>query len=200
MAVFGPMESIRRDGRSGRVFGTLARDVAPGMPLGAKNDQSGRVYGGLGAADALALRLRCGDTGADAITDQLAFEFRDAGEDAKDEPAVRRARIDPLVQADEIDAERPEVFERVDQLPETAGEAVLAVNHDDINPAPAAIGQEATEGWAPFLGATDALVHVLARDLPAAAVAVGAQLAKLHLGVLAVIGGNARVQGRAGLA
>jgi len=44
-----------------------------------------------------------------------------------------------------------EIAQGVNQVPQTAREAVIAVNHDGINPAPAAIRHQAIQGRAPFL-------------------------------------------------
>src|SRR4051794_23564328 len=46
------------------------------------------------AAKALAARLGCGDTEADALLDQFAFELGDAGEPGGHHPAVRGGQIE----------------------------------------------------------------------------------------------------------
>jgi hypothetical protein len=49
------------------------------------------------------------------------------------------------MQADEVDAECAELFERVDQVAQAASEPVVTINENDVHAPAPAIGQQAIE-------------------------------------------------------
>jgi hypothetical protein len=65
-----------------------------------------------------------GQPGGRALTDQVAFELGQGGEDVEDELAARRGRVDGFLQAPEADPALSQAGDGVDQVPQGAAEAV----------------------------------------------------------------------------
>src|SRR5688500_11075158 len=93
---------------------------------------------------------RRGDPGPDTVPNQLPLEFCDAREDSEYEPPVRRRGVDAFVQRDELNPERIELAQCVDELTKTPRESVVAVHHDCIETSPTARGEQLIQLWTPF--------------------------------------------------
>ena len=139
--------------------------------------------------DALALGPGPGHAGAHPLTDQRALELGEARHHTEHQLALRGRGVDVLLVADEVDAERPELHERVDERLGRAGEAVVAPDQDDVDRALAHGLHEALELRPVVVGARGE-VDELDGDLKAAARGVLAELAQLGLGILAAIVGR----------
>ena len=70
------------------------------------------------------------DSGTDSFGDQVAFKLRHGADDVEQKFAARRSGVDAFREADEINSERPELFEAVDQVLYGAGEAIEFPNQD----------------------------------------------------------------------
>ena len=88
----------------------------------------------LAPADAPA-RAGGGEAGARALGDELALELRERGEDAEDELAGGRRRVDRRALAGEYaqsDSAGGEVMHRVDQVAEIASEPIELPHHERV--------------------------------------------------------------------
>src|SRR2546429_3453600 len=74
------------------------------------------------------------DSGTDSFGDQVAFKLRHGTHDVEQKFAARRSGVDAFREADEINSERPELFEAVDQVLYRAGEAIEFPNQDHVKP------------------------------------------------------------------
>jgi hypothetical protein len=68
-----------------------------------------------------------------------------------------------------LDSERSELLERIPKLTKTPSKPVIAVNSDNVKPPPASIGHQPIQLWSRILRSRNAHIHVLARNMPAAA-------------------------------
>ncbi len=82
-------------------------NLAPGKALGAQLSNPVRVQLALGSPQALSASPCHRQAEPHALADQLALEFRDAGEDAEHEAAIRRRSVHALVRAYEFDPQSP---------------------------------------------------------------------------------------------
>ena len=97
------------------------------------------------ATEAFALRSRACQPGVNAFLNARALELRDRGEDTRDEPAGRCARVDSLAERDERDATRLQFIEQQDEMPQVATKTIEAPAHDAFNTVPSNIGDELIE-------------------------------------------------------
>jgi hypothetical protein len=74
------------------------------------------------------------------FADRRAFQFSDGGEDRENHFAHRCARVNALLQADEVDAERSKLFESAEKVRSRASESVEAPNRYRVEPTPPSIG------------------------------------------------------------
>ena len=86
----------------------------------------------------------------DAIANQLTLELCEAGEDAEHEASVGRGGVDTFMERDELNPEGVELRQRIDELTQTAREPVVSVDHDGIDAAPSAIGEELIQARSSF--------------------------------------------------
>src|SRR5947208_12504020 len=75
------------------------------------------------ATKPLALGAGATKTGTDPFHDQAALKLGDGGDDREHCLAQRRARVDLLAQADELDIKVTKEFQRLDQVPHGSSEA-----------------------------------------------------------------------------
>src|SRR5215471_12956777 len=75
-----------------------------------------------------------------SLLDDAAFEFGDGGDNGEDHSPHWRACVDRLVQADEIDTQYLELFQRENQMLRTPGKAIEPGNEDGIKTSFAGIG------------------------------------------------------------
>src|SRR5437899_813677 len=135
---------------------------------------------------------------------EVELDLSVVGEAADAEEVVRLARqLKPNVVLLDIHLPGPdgvqatrriELAKRVHKLAQTAREAVVAIDHHGIYLALAARSQHRVQLRALFFRARNAHVHVLTSDLPAAPLAISAELSKLHLGILPGVGADAGVE------
>ena len=59
-----------------------------------------------------------------ALGDQAALEMRNGAEDMEHQLTCGGRRVDPLLQADQVDLSRVEVIDRFQQLPERPAQAI----------------------------------------------------------------------------
>ena len=83
-------------------------------------------------AEALALCLRSRQARVDALLNARALDLGDAPQTARDQPAGRRARVDPLAQRYERHAPRLPFVERQHQVSQVATEAIESPAHDTL--------------------------------------------------------------------
>ena len=124
------------------------------------------------AADVPAFELGAPHAGADTFDDQVAFEFGDRADDHDDGSAQRSAGVDIFAEADELDAEMTQFIEHFQIVLNRAGDAITGPDQDDIELAPASVGQKLVQSGPLRLGAADA-VGVLMDDLEAALLSEG---------------------------
>jgi hypothetical protein len=105
------------------------------------------------------------------------------GHDAEQQLALRGGGVRPLVVADEVDAQALKLGERVDQLAQGAGEAVVAPDQEHVE-LPAAGGLEHGAVLGAIVAGAARVVDVLAFDREAPALGILAQLPELRLRVL----------------
>ena len=85
-------------------------------------------------AQAPALCAHPREASANALLNARPLELRDRAEDAGDEPAGRRAGVDPLAQRDERDPARVPVVEQHHQVPKVPAETIETPAHDGLHP------------------------------------------------------------------
>ena len=108
------------------------------------------------------------------------------GHDPEQELALRGGGVRALVVADEVDAQALKLGERVDELTQGAGEAVVAPDQEHVE-LPAAGGLEHGAVLGAIVAGAARVVDVLARDGEAAPLGVLAQLPQLRLRVLPAV-------------
>ena len=102
--------------------------------------------------------FRQGYTRSNPISDQFSFEFSDGSKNSEDQPSVWSRSINPLMQTDEIDPKGPELFERIDQLAQTPGESVVAINYDAVHCSTPTISDQLIQRRPVFLRPAGALI------------------------------------------
>jgi hypothetical protein len=117
------------------------------------------------------------------LGDQGPLELGQARHDAEEELALRGRGVRALVVADEVDAQALELGERVDQLAQGAGEAVVAPDQQDVELPPAG-GLEHGAVLLAVVAGPAGEIDILVRDGEAAPLGVLAQLPQLRLRVL----------------
>jgi hypothetical protein len=110
--------------------------------------------------------LRRSESRDDTPTDQFTLKFRNTGEDSEYQPTIWGRGVHALVQADEVDAQRTEFLQRIHQLPNASGKSVVSIDKNCVYFALAAICPEPIQFVSALTETTDALVDVLADDVP----------------------------------
>ena len=87
------------------------------------------------------------------LSDASTLELGQRREDMQLQPPSWRRAVDPLAERDERHAERVEVIEQGDQVPEVPAEPIQAPTHQDVEPSARGVSEEAVERWPPILGA-----------------------------------------------
>jgi hypothetical protein len=92
-----------------------------------------RVHCPFRATEANASRNSRSKSRDDTPTDQFALEFRNAREDSKHQPTIWRRCVHAFVQADEVDPQCTKFLQSIHQLPEAAGESVVAIDENRVH-------------------------------------------------------------------
>src|ERR1039457_1763379 len=125
-------------------------DLSPRTPLTPQRSDPQNIYGHPGTAYPLALGLRCRHPRAYSVADQFPLELRNAGEDAEDKPTIGRAGINAFMYRNEVDPQRPELLQSVDELPQAPSKAVVSVHDDSIHEPLAAGNHQVVQRMSPF--------------------------------------------------
>jgi hypothetical protein len=102
-----------------------------------------------------------GDTGPHTFRNQIAFELGDGTHDVEQKLAAWGRGIDALGEADEINPQRSEFFEAIDQVLDGAGEAVEFPHQDNIEEALVSALHECIELRSATLCPADTNIDVL---------------------------------------
>jgi hypothetical protein len=118
--------------RCSRTDADSPRYLAPRDGGRAQLGDPGDIHIRVGPSDACSARLRPSQSGPHPPANQFALELCDRRDDAEDEPAVPGARVDSLMQADKMYAERVEFDQRVHELEQGARETVVTIDEDGV--------------------------------------------------------------------
>jgi len=147
-----------------------------------------------GPSDSSPTSLRRLHAGYHALADQVALQLGHGGETVEEEPARRGARVDTLIENDEIDSKSLKLSRKFGELADRSSEAV-ELNHDQaIKLAPSGVREGPIESRPLCLGARYPMVDVGLDDLQAAGVCVGREGIKLGL-IALILSGNTHVEG-----
>jgi hypothetical protein len=135
---------------------------------------------------------RFGDTGFDAVAQNVAFELRKDGEHAGERATARRRHIQGFRQGHEADVQRAELLQRADQVEQRPAPAIEPPHEDRVELA-SPCGIHHRFALCPVLGAGADFTH-RHNDTPAAAFGIRAQRRQLGGQRLLVVRGDASVQ------
>ena len=94
------------------------------------------------ATDVPAFEFGTAHPGADALDDQVAFEFCDRADDHDDGSAECSAGVDIFAERDELDAEATQFIEDFQIVSNRAGDAIARPDYDDVELAAASVSQK----------------------------------------------------------
>jgi hypothetical protein len=93
-------------------------------------------------SDVTTLELGAPHAGADALDDQVAFQFGDRSDDDHDSPAQGAAGVDLFAERDELDVEPVQLVEHFQEVLHRPGDSIACPDQHDIESTVAGIAHQ----------------------------------------------------------
>ena len=106
------------------------------------------------------------EAGSGSLTDHFTLEFGDRRHDVEREASCRGARVDPVVEGDEVDAAGVKLVEREDEMSDAARKTVEPNHRHEVDTVPVDFGHHAVQFGTAVLGSGLRPIDELADDVP----------------------------------